>query len=93
MADNDLPLIMDDLSDGTATTGDALTFRVNCSDNIGPTLVHVHVWYDDASPVHTNLTATAEETDDGGNGTYKLVWQVFSNALHTIHYQFKVYDG
>ncbi len=93
VVDNDVPHLGDDLSDGTATTGDPLTFILNCSDNIGPTGVRVAFWYNESSPVHWNLTMEALDTDSGGNGSYGLAWSVFTDAVHAIHYRFHVSDG
>lgn len=92
VSDNDIPHIGDDLSDKNATTGDHLTFRINCSDNIGPAIVRIALWYDEASPVHRNLTALPLNTDGEGNGLYGLGWSVFPDAVHSIHYRFQVYD-
>ena len=93
VVDNDVPHLGDDLSDGTATTGDPLTFIVNCSDNIGPAVVRVAFWYDEGTTVNWNLTMEALDTDKGGNGSYGLVWSVFPDAVHAIHYLFHVSDG
>jgi hypothetical protein len=66
VVDNDLPQVIEDLSDTTATTGEIFLARIRVADNIGIQLVYVgkQVW-------------TGSDLDEHGNGVYEqemLIW-------------------
>jgi len=84
--DNDPPLLADDMTLSTATTGDDLVFSVNATDNIELADVWVEYWFGD-SPTHFN-DSMSNPTDDLWNLTIALP----PDSLETLHYRFYALD-
>lgn len=53
--DNDVPAIVSDTSDTTATTGDAFTYKVTMSDNIALANTYLIYWFDTGSAFNRTL--------------------------------------
>lgn len=83
--DNDRPIFVKDSTDTFATTGETFTFRINVSDNIGISNIHVLIWWGPHEP--TNVTLT---TQDYGNWTHDIT--VPPTSLEPILYRFEAMD-
>ncbi len=81
--DNDLPVVGDDLSSDSCTTGDEFTFNVEVMDNIEVMEVHVDFWFN--SGMHTTVMMT-------GSGVYSYAFQIPSSMTGDMFYVFMVAD-
>ncbi|MCK4969432.1 MAG: FG-GAP repeat protein, partial [Thermoplasmata archaeon] len=87
VTDNDVPVFIEDLSQSSATTGDALTLTVNVTDNINITGLWVEYW-SGIDGAHMNVSM------DHGPGTlWSLTIIAPSDTLEAIHYLFFAEDG
>ena len=89
--DNDAPTI-EDLSPTTATTGDALTFKLKTIDNIGLDPLNVLVGYGPGQ-ITAYRTMAPFDITGAGNGTYIFDIVVPDSPLLPIFYQFNVSDS
>ncbi len=81
--DNDLPVVGDDLSSESCTTGDEFTFNVEVMDNIEVMEVNVDFWFN--SGVHTTVMMT-------GSGVYSYTFQIPTSMTGDMFYMFMVAD-
>ncbi|MFW3147049.1 MAG: hypothetical protein ACMUIE_09590 [Thermoplasmatota archaeon] len=82
--DNDLPVFVEDLTEGDATTGEPLQFRVNVTDNISVDTVWVEYWQ--VGDGHANVSMT-----DAGDGIWECNYSVAHN-LTDVGYIFHAND-
>jgi hypothetical protein len=89
--DNDAPQVIDDETDGGATTGDPLTFKVHVTDNLFVVLVRVVYWMGDGE--RKALELIGEGLDSGRNGTYQVTMDAPSNASGPLTYVIEATDA
>ena len=77
MSDNDAPVFGIDNSNTVGTTGDALSFNISVTDNIGVNGVYVEYWF--GTGTHTNVSMS-------GTGPYTYSITVPYGSTDTLHY-------
>jgi len=82
--DDEIPVYLNDLTAGTATTGDSFTFSVDVWDNIAVDKVFVEYWY--GAGLHTNASMTK------GIGNNYFLAITIPHSLSTLHYIFHAND-
>ncbi len=88
--DNDLPEVLEDLSDNDGTTGDGLRLSISVRDNIGIGQVWVVHSREGTGP--TREAMTAMDVTETGNGIYSIVIKVPIDYVGGIRYAFNVSD-
>ncbi|MEA3557918.1 MAG: PKD domain-containing protein [Candidatus Thermoplasmatota archaeon] len=83
-ADNK-PVFGSNLSDSTATTGDAYDFEVNVTDDYTVSSVYVEYWFGSGSSTNTSMSLS------GNNWTYQIT--IPTSSLDTLHYRFHANDN
>lgn len=84
-AADSIPVFGSNLSDTTATTGDAFDFEINVTDDYTVTGVHVLYWYGTGTATNASMSLS------GNNWTYQIT--IPSGSLDSLHYQFHAYDN
>jgi len=90
VTDNDLPILSLDESDKAATTGDPIMLKINVTDNVWVSKVHVTYWYGTSAVI--NRTMNAATVDPKGNGDYSLMIILPVDFVGTFNYAFKAKD-
>lgn len=88
--DNDPPFLLDDQSDGEATTGDPYQFKVMVTDNIG--IDGITVSYNISNGIQGNTSLLAENVTTSGNGTYLSLIYLDPNVIGTLSYYLTIID-
>ncbi|MGA1793888.1 MAG: hypothetical protein ACMUHM_08055 [Thermoplasmatota archaeon] len=83
--DNDLPIIIGDMTSGLVGTGSELVFRIELADNIGISSVHVEYWFQQSSK--SNLTMAK-----AGEGIWEFLLGIPLDSLEPVHYVFHFSD-
>jgi hypothetical protein len=84
--DNDEPLMIEDLSDTEAFTGEKFDLLVNATDNIGVVEVIVEYWFQDQTHENISLMSLG---DDLWSGNISIP----SNSTDPIHYIVWIFDA
>ncbi|MFW3145851.1 MAG: PKD domain-containing protein [Thermoplasmatota archaeon] len=79
------PVFGSDLSDSTATTGDAFDFEINVTDDYNVVGVSCEYWYGSGSSTNTSMSLT------GLNWTLQIT--IPSGSTDTLYYRFHSYDN
>jgi hypothetical protein len=88
--DNDIPEIVDDLSDSSGTTGDLIRFQADVKDNVAIEEVKVTWGYTGSAP--KNHTMQATQVDQQGNGKYQVTPTLPESYEGNLWYQLLVKD-
>jgi hypothetical protein len=84
--DIDFPVLLQDLSDTNATTGDPFNFDIRATDD-GTIVEHtVTYWFGSGNATTANLTA-------GANNSYTLTITIPSDSLDTLYYYVTLVDN
>ena len=89
--DNDLPVVLEDLSDTTATTGDPFMVRVVVEDNLGVANVSVVHWFTGEEPDTMDLQAL--DVSGTGNGTYGSTIAIPNDSNASLQYHLELTDA
>ena len=82
--DNDKPILMNDFTSRTCTTGDPFSFNVSINDNIRVMEVSVEYWYENG--LHFNYSMEGEIF-------FALSIDISLNSLSSLHYIFHFCDN
>ena len=87
VVDNDMPILVTDLTPATGTTGDQFTFTVEVTDNVGIGKIDVEYW-----SIGDPSTLAEEPMGKGPSGTWSLTIIVPSHTINDLLYQLRIYD-
>ncbi|MCK5251754.1 MAG: hypothetical protein KAQ96_02345, partial [Thermoplasmata archaeon] len=96
IVDNDDPVIVEDRTPGSATTGDPFVLSVVVTDNIGVASVDVEYFFNhvplEEGPMHTRTPMEMDGFDVNGNPIYLLTIDIPRASLVTLWYHFLAKD-
>ncbi len=90
MWDNDEPIVMEDASPGSTTTGVDYGFAITVIDNMHVDGVNITYWFDGGEPVVSLMSG--DDLDGNGNGTYTLLISIPSYSTDPLYYLVEVWD-
>ena len=83
VVDDDKPVLLDDMTPDTGTTGESITFDLSAGDNIELLGAYVEYWFEGGAGTNSSMT---------GDGRYILTVEVPGNLTGNLSYRFRFSD-